>query len=80
MIFYNCFATQKNTIFVGTEIDGNFAEQAVQIYKIQLQQVKNILGDNFDAVQSDEIRKAAGAIFLKVLTVDELLAMAACDN
>ena len=79
-IFANCFATQKNSIFVGTDIDGNFAEQTEQIHKIQLQQVKNMLGDDFDAMQSDEINNAAGAIFLKVLTVDELLAMAACDN
>ena len=78
-IFLNCFLTQKNTLFVGTEIDGTFADQTEQIQKIQWQQVQKMLEgvdqQNYQLVLGDEL---VGAIFLKVLTIDELVAIVDC--
>lgn len=69
-IFINCFATQKSTIFMGTDIDGNFADQAEQLQKIQLQQVQQALPtqDYHDVI----IKEHVGAIFMKKLKVDKL--------
>jgi len=72
-IFLNCFTTQKSTMFFGTDIDGNFADQAEQIQKIQLQQVQEVLGDNFEHNQKLIMQESVGAIFMKKLTIDELI-------
>jgi glucosamine-6-phosphate deaminase len=72
-IFSNCFATQKTTMFFGTDIDGNFADQAEQIQKNQLQQVQEVLGDNFEHNQKLIMQESVGAIFMKKLTIDELI-------
>lgn len=78
-IFTHCFATQKNTIFAGTDADGDFAAQVRYIQQVQWQQVQKKLGSNF--MLHDEIFKLSqfvGAIFLQELTLDELLTTA--DN
>ena len=78
-IFTHCFATQKNTIFAGTDADGDFAAQVRYIQQVQWQQVQKKLGSNF--MLNDEIFKLSqfvGAIFLQELTLDELLTTA--DN
>ena len=72
-IFSNCFATQKSTLFFGTDIDGNFADQAEQIQKIQLQQVQEVLGGDFENNQKLIMQNYVGAIFMKKLTIGELV-------
>jgi len=74
-IFVNCFATQKSTLFFGTDIDGNFVDQAEQIQKIQWQQVQDSLGDAFENNQTLIVDKVVGAIFMKKLTIDALAGM-----
>ena len=79
LIFAYCFATQKNTIFAGTDADGDFAAQVRYIQQVQCQQVQKKLVSNFTL--HDEIFKLSqfvGAIFLQDLTLDELLTIA--DN
>jgi len=76
-IFTHCFATQKNTIFAGTDADGDFAEQVRYIQQVQWRQVQKNLGSYF--MLNDEIFKLSqfvGAIFLQDLTLDELLTIA----
>lgn len=72
-IFINCFATQKSTLFFGTDIDGNFADQAEQIQKIQLQQVQESLSKDIENNQKLIVDKVVGAIFMKNLTIDALI-------
>lgn len=69
-IFVNCFRTQKNTLFFGDDIDGMFVDQAQQIQKNQWQQVKELCDND---LQIAELQQAVGAIFLKELTLDELV-------
>lgn len=72
-IFLNCFITQKSTMFFGTDIDGNFADQAEQIQKIQWQQVQEVLGKDIENNQKLIMKNYVGAIFMKKLTIDELI-------
>lgn len=74
-IFVNCFATQKSTIFMGTDIDGNFADQAEQLQKIQLEQVQQALGKGLQDNQELIVQDYVGAIFMKKLTINELTGM-----
>lgn len=75
-IFVNCFATQKTTIFMGTDIDGNFADQAEQLQKIQLEQVQQVCASKATAQLVGQ--EHVGAIFIKKLMMPELLSL--CSN
>jgi len=79
-IFLNCFTTQKNTVFVASDINGNFAEQMQQIYTLQWQQVQKILNKDFIEFQANNLQDIVGAIFLKELTIDELLILTAIHS
>lgn len=72
-VFLNCFATQKTTLFFGTDIDGTFVDQAEQIQKIQWRQVQASLKQDCDQQKLADVQDAVGAIFLKKLTIDELV-------
>jgi len=79
-IFDYCYETQKNTIFAGTDSDGNFAAQVRYIQEVQWQQVQNKLGSNYTLNnQLDTTLKFVGAIFLQSMTIDALVSIA-CDE
>lgn len=72
--FIDCFGTQKLASFPSPFYEGNFGGLIVDNQKLQLQELKTILGkDYFSNNSISAIRNAEGFIFLKEMQLDELL-------
>lgn len=76
--FLACFSTQRTASFPTSSYDGPFCWVVDNYQRIQLAELKTLLGEAyFNQHPSEEIRNASGFIFLKEMTQEEFLKSAA---
>jgi glucosamine-6-phosphate deaminase len=71
--FMSCYTTQKEASFPALEYDGPFSEYAIITQREQLAELKMLLGEEFfDSHPDSRFQNAAGLLFLKEMTKQEL--------
>ena len=71
--FANCYSTQKNAEFPPIEYQGTFSEYSAAIQREQFETLRLLLGrEFFEEHESDEVRNAAGFVFMQELDKEAL--------
>jgi len=73
----NCYLSQKSASFPSYQMDGPFSQLSQKIWVDQLKNLQLLLGkDYFYQNSHPRLRSAHGLIYMKEMTVDELLVQA----